>query len=200
MNLVTLVQRMRWVSLTFVLVMSPLSLLAKVSKCLEVINQQEAYEANILSESDIATISLNRSGVLIALKQGNWAEPEPPGAGANSNTSSKPRVENAHSLREQFIVLLDNAEFRNVLSQPDGYVEIDLSAVNRISTDLVGTFLTIKKQLKLIDTRNTNFSAKEDQNLERLRFTGVQPDVYSLIEMMRMHGVLGISDPSVKSP
>lgn len=166
---------------------------AIASKCQQALNQREVAEIlRTTSLSELAEVSIGENRVRLILREGNWSQKTEP-VKSPTKSSTDGRVENAFQLKTLLQEQSGLPEFQKALAQPNGHVEIDLSAVKRISSDVLGTLLMFQKYLLISYPRPQNMPFVEGQSVERLRLTGVQPDVYSFLQMAAMDKVLSIS-------
>ena len=162
------------------------------TQCRETLIQTEVKNLAVSTlASEVADFQISENHVRLVLKEGDWAGKSHKEF-LNGNGSLDGRVGNAYLLKELLQQLATLPETHRILSQPQGYIEIDMSSVNRISSEVLGSLLMLHRHLSLTYNRSNTVVVEDAHVGNKLRLTGVQRDVYSFIQMSAMDRVLTI--------
>ena len=168
--------------------------IAEASLCIDSLNREMEPESVFSSgATPVAQVQWLDYKVQIVLEQGNWSQKDKISKAEGSNGLLEGRVENAYRLRASLQELAKTPQFQQILGRPEGFVEIDFSAVDRISPEVLGTLLGFRKFLLMSYPIQTRGLGEENSTTERIRLVSVRPDVLSFLQMSAMDKVLSIS-------
>jgi hypothetical protein len=169
------------------------SVLAASPKCINSIQDLRSDRSlQMLDTAGLADIDLQGSTLKITLKNREWYLKSTLADNLDS-PHSVPRPESdAHRLGELIRDLLNTQEFEQLVRDPYGQIQIDMSAVSKISAETAGTLFMINKQLNFRFPRPIS-STENTPKTERLQLTGVNSEVMSFLRVSGLHRILNIS-------
>lgn len=166
---------------------------ANSPQCLTSLNDSSASRSlSQLNTSDLVDFELHDSLLRVIVKPGEWyikstlAASEETANGAINKNAPPYRLTNL--LRS----VLQTAEFTQLTKDPSARIELDLSAVEKISTEMGGALFMFNKQIAIRFPRpQSNDGATNIGN--RLFITGVNPAVLSYLRISGLIKILELT-------
>lgn len=170
-----------------------LSALAASPKCMSSIQDLRRDQSiQALDTAGLAEVTLQDSTLKITLKEGEWNLKSTLAQDLENPQSQPNRESDAHRLAQLLRDILNTRELDQLVRDPYGHIQIDMSAVSKISAETAGTLFMINKQLNFRFPRPAS-SSENTPKTERLQITGVNPAVMSFFRMSGLNRILNIS-------